>query len=78
MKAEEEKAAKGKRGGGGGGHGKNSVLNGRALFTYNKELFQDDVNAADIEFEDDEVEERKEEKKAPVDAGLFGADAGGA
>jgi len=38
MKKEEELAAKGKRGGG-GGKGKYSILNGRALFLYNKDLF---------------------------------------
>jgi hypothetical protein len=42
MKEEEEKAAKGK-----GNRTKNSVMNGRALFTYNPTLFKDDENAVD-------------------------------
>lgn len=71
MKAEEEKAAKGKKGGVSGG--KNSLLNGRALFTYNKDLFQDDENAADIEFDEENLEEKKE---AAVDQNLFAAEAG--
>jgi hypothetical protein len=43
MKDEEEKVAKGK----GGNRTKNSVMNGRALFTYNPTLFKDDDNAVD-------------------------------
>ena len=42
MKEEEEKAAKGKS-----TKLKHSIMNGRALFTYNPTLFQDDENAVD-------------------------------
>ena len=31
----------GKKKGGGGGNAKNSILNGRALFQYNPDLFKD-------------------------------------
>jgi hypothetical protein len=41
LKEQEEQAAKGKK----LKAGKNSVMNGRALFTYNPDLFQDDENA---------------------------------
>lgn len=40
MKASEMEKALGKKGKGGGG--KNSILNGRALFQYNPDLFKDD------------------------------------
>jgi len=75
MKAEEEKAAKGKKGG--GGQGKNSILNGRALFLYNKELFKDDDNAADIDFgeEESKAEVAPAKKEAIVDKNLFAAEA---
>lgn len=58
MKAEEKKALVDKA----ARKGKNSIMNGRALFTFNKEIFKDDENAADIEFEDEE--EKTEEGKA--------------
>lgn len=44
--------------------GKNSVMSGRALFSYNPDLFQDaEGAAAEIVFEDEEGEQ--------VDANLF-------
>jgi hypothetical protein len=43
MKEAEEKAAAGKK----AGKGKNSIMNGRALFQYNPDLFKDDENAVD-------------------------------
>ena len=59
------------------------VLNGRALFNFNKELFQDDENAADAEeYEEVEGEEAKkaDEKdvveESKVDQALFAAEAG--
>ena len=59
--AEIEKTTK-KKGG-----GKNSIMNGRALFTYNPDLFVDDENAAEGDLE--EITEDKEEAK--VDTDLF-------
>ena len=57
MKEEEAKlATKGKGGAGGGKKGFN-IMNGRALFTYNPDLFQDDANAGDASTYD--VEEEK-------------------
>lgn len=62
-KAEEDKALKKAA-----TKGKNSIMNGRALFTYNPELFQDDENAAGAaELEVVEDEEEKEQ----VDEALF-------
>ena len=59
------------------------VLNGRALFNFNKELFQDDENAADADaYEEVEGEEAKkaDEKdvveESKVDEALFAAEAG--
>ena len=49
-----------------GGGGKNSIMNGRALFTYNPDLFVDDENAA----ADADLEDIKEEE-AKVDTELF-------
>ena len=46
--------------------GKNSIMNGRALFTYNPDLFVDDENAA----ADGDLEETKEEE-AKVDTEIF-------
>ena len=48
------------------GAGKNSIMNGRALFTYNPDLFVDDENAA----ADGDLEDIKEEE-AKVDTELF-------
>ena len=55
MKAAEEKAAKGKQ------KGKHNIMNGRALFTFNKDLFTDDENAvgaADYEEEKEQEEDQ--------------------
>ena len=65
MKAAEEGKVKK---GGAKGAGKNSIMNGRALFTYNPDLFKDDENAAD----EKTYEEAKEESK--VDEKLFAAE----
>mmetsp|Transcript_9986 Transcript_9986/g.16791 ORF Transcript_9986/g.16791 Transcript_9986/m.16791 type:complete len:85 (-) Transcript_9986:88-342(-) len=71
MKVAEEKAAKGKQ------KGKHNIMNGRALFTYNKELFKDDdgaANADDYEEEKEQAEGQKTQGKkdtAPVDESLF-------
>lgn len=78
--AEAAQAAKGK--------GKSKalqVLNGRALFNFNKDLFQDDENAAaadayeEVEGEEEEVK-KADEKDVPeeskVDEALFAAEAG--
>jgi len=46
------------------GAGKNSIMNGRALFTYNPDLFVDDEHAAE-----GDLEEKEEEAK--VDTDLF-------
>jgi hypothetical protein len=43
MKLVEENKAKNKN----AMKGKNSIMNGRALFTYNPDLFKDDENAVD-------------------------------
>lgn len=62
--------------------GKNSIMNGRALFTYNPELFKDDENAieeklvkAEVEFGDNPNYEQDEEEKVgdeeAVDNDLF-------
>lgn len=59
MKAEEAKAAKNK-----GAKGKQSIMNGRALFTYNPDMFKDDENAVEeIVFEEDQAGEQEEESK---------------
>lgn len=56
--------------------GKN-IMNGRALFTYNPDLFEDDDNAADEqtyeETQEEGDEERKEEEKVEenIDKDLF-------
>jgi len=65
MKDAEEKAAAGKK----AGKGKNGIMNGRALFTYNPDLFQDDEDAAGNEAYD---EAKAEESK--VDENLFAAE----
>lgn len=58
MKAEEAKATKNK-----GGKGKQSVMNGRALFTYNPDMFKDDENAVEeIVFEEDGDNQQEESK----------------
>jgi len=49
--------------------GKNSIMNGRALFTYNPDLFVDDDNAA-AEADMEQIEEAK------VDNELFAAEDG--
>lgn len=64
MKEQEEKNAKLKA----GKSRANNVMNGRALFTYNPDLFQDDDNAADSKA----YEETKAD--APVDGSLFNAE----
>ena len=66
-KAEVDKTTK-KKGG-----GKNSIMNGRALFTFNPDLFVDDENAVD-EKDMETVEEEKEEE-AKVDNDLFANEA---
>lgn len=48
--------------------GKNSIMNGRALFQYNPDLFKDDENAADANTYEETAEESK------VDEGLFAAE----
>lgn len=63
MKAAEDAKAKGKA-----AKGKNSIMSGRALFTYNPDLFKDDENAAD----GNAYEENAEESK--VDSNLFAAE----
>lgn len=52
-------------------------MNGRALFTYNPDLFVDDDFAAGEEFFENEDEEGKEETKeeAKVDNDLFAGEA---
>jgi hypothetical protein len=50
------------------GAGKNSIMNGRALFTYNPDLFVDDDNAA-AEADMEDIKEEAEEAK--VDTDLF-------
>lgn len=63
MKEEELKAAsKGGKGGGPGKKGKN-IMNGRALFKYNPDLFQDDEQAADAGTYEEGDEHEPEEKK---------------
>ena len=47
--------------------GKNSIMNGRALFSYNPDLFRDDEGAAGA----DVYEEEKEEMPEQVDQSLF-------
>lgn len=61
--------------------GKNSIMNGRALFTYNPNLFQDDDNAIDADNYEEQPEmavgnSKPEEKKEEtvVDSSLFTAD----
>lgn len=51
------------------GGGKNSIMNGRALFTYNPDLFVDDDNAA----AEADMEQNEEAK---VDTELFADEAG--
>jgi hypothetical protein len=46
--------------------GKNSVMSGRALFTYQPDLFKDDENAAD-----DNAYAIEEEVKQQIDGDLF-------
>ncbi len=48
--------------------GKNSIMNGRALFTYNPDLFEDEEGAAA------EYEEEKEGEEEKVDESLFGGE----
>jgi ABC-type lipoprotein export system ATPase subunit len=69
VKQAEVKSAKAKAMKGSKTHG---VMNGRALFTYNPNLFQDDDNAGDA----DTYEEEKNQGDAPVDQSLFAADQG--
>jgi hypothetical protein len=45
--------------------GKQSVMNGRALFTYNPDLFQDNEEATD------DVPTKKMEEESKVDEDLF-------
>ena len=54
---------KGKKSGGGGG--KNSIMNGRALFTYNPDLFKDDDGDGD----DGPTNAKNEEEKQADDDG---------
>ena len=69
----------------GGGGGKNSIMNGRALFQYNPDLFKDDeVEEApttkkeeEEKTGDDQIQEKPEEE-AQVDADLFQDEAGDA
>ena len=53
--------------------GKNSIMNGRALFTYNPDLFVDDENAVDDK--DMEAIEEEKEEEAKVDNDLFANEA---
>ena len=83
---EQEAAAKSK----GKGLGKQHMgLSGRALFSYNPDLFQDDEQAAanddyeeikeqEEEFKASETVPEKEEEPAAVDEALFAAEATGA
>ena len=61
MKAAEDAKAKGKA-----AKGKNSIMSGRALFTYNPDLFKDDENAA--------AGDAYEEEESKVDSNLFAAE----
>lgn len=81
MKEEELKVASKGKGGGPAKKGKN-IMNGRALFKYNPDMFEDDENAADAAtyVEEGEEEEKKESEKydegekaeeAVVDKDLF-------
>lgn len=84
MKKDEMEKALGKKGKGGGGKGK-SILNGRALFTYNPDLFKDDDAGAEAELAKVSGAKDEEEKEADgqikentqIDESLFqGEDAG--
>jgi hypothetical protein len=63
-KAADDKAAQKKA-----SKGKNSIMNGRALFSYNPDLFKDDENAGAA----DDYEEEKQAET--VDAKLFAGEA---
>jgi len=63
MKKDEMEKALGKKGKGGGGKGK-SILNGRALFTYNPDLFKDDDAGAEAELAKVSGAKDEEEKEA--------------
>ena len=50
--------------------GKNSIMNGRALFNYNPDAFKDDENAADIEFEEEKEESKTNDDNNKADAAV--------
>ena len=71
MREEElKKASKGRKTAvHGGGAGKNSIMNGRALFSYNPDLFTDADGAADATAYEEEGADNNEESKVAEDAG---------
>lgn len=58
-----------------------NFMSGKALFSFNPELFKDDAGAADEDAYEEEgfptqKQDNEEKKEAPVDADLFADEAG--
>ena len=71
MREEElKKVSKGRKAAAaGGGASKNSIMNGRALFQYNPDLFRDADGAADATaYEEEDALDKIEEEKVAEDA----------